>query len=305
MLIQLIIACREGRREAIASHRTLDVGCGFEAVEREFPSVELVSAPRAAGPATALGIPFADVETGTWRDRVESAWILDAHVAELDASGAFALRIEGERDELADVALQALTRYQYAVRRTNAASRTALFARLLDAYTQLVDADTPAARALRVRGLDTWQWLLRLYPEASLGAQLTALLLHATAGDRRVHRAVLALLLDGIEREIDPGEIERALMLLDAKPASLSRLAPDAEALAVLDADTLSFLSLGAEALLRDRGRAHTRARVSRSFRRLRSTNRFYLATMRHEPAVDDMLYELMSLRGSAAALGG
>src|SRR5262249_6256038 len=145
-------------------------GVDVTALKREFPAVDIVTSEPPE-------LPFVAIDASAWRDPRCSTWVLDAHVEQLDALGPFAVHVSGDGDDAADVAFEVLTRYQRFIRRTNEASNGPVFARLLDQHAALFDAERPLGRSLRARGLDTWQWALRLCPTADLGLQLAALVL--------------------------------------------------------------------------------------------------------------------------------
>lgn len=120
-------------------------------ITAEFPSVEVTTHA-----ADAIAI---DAEA--W-SRAETFLPFDELVA---SSSATHLAVRGEHD-LVRSAIEILTRYQRFLHHRNGASTGAFFDAVLHRRALAGNAD---------RGLDTWQWLLRLAPSAPLALQLSAL----------------------------------------------------------------------------------------------------------------------------------
>src|SRR5262249_47315144 len=85
-----------------------------------------------------------------------------------------AIMVRGER-HVEHVACEALTRYQRFIQRRNGSSRTPTFGAVLRAHQALHAERNPLFKADLHHALDTWQWMLRLDPSATLTAQLAAL----------------------------------------------------------------------------------------------------------------------------------
>ena len=79
-------------------------------------------------------------------------------------------------DRLAETALQIAIRYQRFDLSTNPASATPFFQQILAAHEGMFDRRRPLIAADHDHALDTWRWVLRLEPHASLSLQLAALL---------------------------------------------------------------------------------------------------------------------------------
>jgi hypothetical protein len=130
----------------------------------------------AGGPPCAL--PVLELTLAEWRsdsfpfrdfDRFAEALAADA------PGGAFEIRLSGEARWLAPAARQVVTRCQRLAARRNAASACELFERVLASHRRLHAPTRPQAAPVYAHALDTWQWLLRLDPEAGLVPQLAAL----------------------------------------------------------------------------------------------------------------------------------
>jgi hypothetical protein len=204
-----------------------------------------------------------------------------------------------------------LTRCQRWMDRRNEESRGPLFDRVLRRHREAHDLARPLVRADYNHALDTWQWLLRLAPDAGLAAQLAALFhdverLTSEAGARVEHRAadyqafkdahaargaeLAGVLLD--EAGIEPSARRRTtrLIALHEQPPAADDDGDDcdAEAISLLnDADALSFFSLNSVGYLDYFGPEQTRKKVAYTLRRLRPEARSYLAGMRLPPAVE------------------
>ncbi len=135
-------------------------------------------------------------------------------------------------------AMEILTRAQPVIQRTNAASRTELFGRVLFERRLHADLDSPDGRAAHLEGLDAWQWLLRMQPEASLPSQLAALL--GAGGVADPERALAHL-------ELPAPELMQAAGLLATHPARSTALG-DAWSLAFLAHRTSRLFDLDADA---------------------------------------------------------
>ncbi len=129
-------------------------------IATEFPSIKIER-------AHAVRVDDAIIDADEWRKATSFAEVDET----LARSRGDALMVRGDRHvEL--VACEALTRYQRFVQRRNGSSRTRIFEQILRAHQALCE---PIVTNEFDRALDTWQWMLRLDPAATLTAQLAAL----------------------------------------------------------------------------------------------------------------------------------
>ena len=290
-------------------------GSTWEALAVEFPEVEIH--PGGVIPSRDLHcLPALPVEE--WESQNFNFWALDSQVnglAERDGGGPFALVILGGREELPAVAREVLTRCQRWMNRRNGASRNPLFDQALAVHREAHDLSKPLVRADYDHALDTWQWVMRLAPDAGLAVQLAALFhdferLVSEADARVEHRssdyqafkdrhaergAELAdTVLQGVG--IDLATRQRTAHLIARHDAPDPR-DPEAGDLALLnDADALSFVSLNSACYLDYFGPEPTRRNVAYTLRRLRPEARRHLGAMRLRPLV------LEALTGELAA---
>lgn len=213
------------------------------------------------------------------------------------------LVLEGDEDGLPAVP-EVLTRYQRWFNRRTGASRDAVFDRVLSVHRQLHDCGKPLVRADLDHAIDTWQWLLRLDPNASLALQLAAIFhdverLESEADQRVEHRvrdyrsfkdlhaqrgsdvAFDVLVDSGIDRSI----ATRTRELI----ASHERPHEDREVAVLNDADGLSFFSLNSAGYLDYFGALQTRRKISYTLARLGRKARFRMAAIRMRPDVETL----------------
>jgi hypothetical protein len=269
----------------------------WPALGSSFPHILLATEGQASG------LPRLDVGLEEWESRSFNFYALDG---ELDAlaeghDGPFAIVLQGSREQLARSADGVLTRCQRWLDRRNHASRSRLFDRVLAVHREAHDLAKPLVRADYNHALDTWQWLLRLAPEAGLADQLAALFhdverLVSEADARVEHRAADyqafkddhaargATLADALlaEAGIDAAARHRAARLIAVHERPAAAGEPEAEAISRLnDADALSFFSLNSVGYLDYFGPEQTRRKVAYTLRRLRPAARRHLAGMR------------------------
>jgi hypothetical protein len=257
-------------------------------------------------------IPSLFLKMENWESQNFNFYDLDG---QLDASaesqgGPFSLVLLGDAEELARCALGVLTRCQRWIDRRNEGSRDALFDRVLAKHRGAHDLAKPLVRADYNHALDTWQWLLRLTPDASLTVQLAALfhdverliseadvrVEHRVADYQRfkdAHAARGAELAEALLATAGCGEETRRgtarLIAVHERPPSAGDR--DAEAISLLnDADALSFFSLNCVGYLDYFGPEATRKKVEFTLSRLRPAARRYLAGMRLPGMVAEML---------------
>ena len=197
------------------------------------------------------------------------------------------------------VAGEALSRYQRWIGRRNGASATRTFDGVLEALGAL--ACTPPFLPEDVGHMvDTWQWLLRLDPTASLRSQLAALVheVDRVARDpkeRLEHHArsdangvahgsarALSLLTGAGLSDVEAGGVRDVLSL---QPQH------EREALLVEDADALSFLSLASARYADHFGLAQTRRKIAFTVGRLGPLARRKLALIRLRPDVARLVH--------------
>jgi hypothetical protein len=275
----------------------------WAALTRDFPAVELRS-PTEVDPRDLPSLPLPAAE---WESNFFNFYELDGRVDALaERGGPFALDILGGGAELPRIAREILTRCQRWLDRRNGASRGELFDRVLGRHRREHDLSKPLVRADYNHALDTWQWALRLAPEADLAIQLAALLHDverlATEADRRIehHAADYQAFKDGhaargaelaeallAEAGVDGATRQRTARLIAAHEHPAAPGDPDAGAIALLnDADALSFFSLNSVGYLDYFGPEATRRKVAYTLRRLRPGARRHLDGMRLRPVV-------------------
>jgi hypothetical protein len=274
----------------------------WERLATDFPAVALVAgAPPRDLPALTLAIE-------PWESQNFNFHELDGRLDALaeSRSGPFALVLLGRGEDLRRSSHGVLTRCQRWMDRRNAASRGELFDRVLAEHRRAHDLAKPLVRADYNHALDTWQWMLRLAPDADLASQLAALLHDAerlvSEADARVeHRAADyqafkdehaesgAKLAETLLAKAGVGAADRLraarLIAVHERPPEPGDA--DAGAVSLLnDADALSFLSLNSVGYLDYFGPEQTRKKVAYTLRRLRPESRRYLDGLRLRPLV-------------------
>jgi hypothetical protein len=257
---------------------------GWDRLAAEFPMVAVQ--PLVSGE----GAQVLRLEVEEWRAPDFDPFAWDPRVFSAAGVERLALHLVGASGEpLAAAALEILTRYQGLVARRNAASSGSRFDHLLERHRALHDLGRPRARAHYQHSLDTWQWVLRLAPEADLAVQVAALFhdgddpafeeASLTGGEERT-RALLS------ELEVDAATRERACELVTRQER------PGCEAaLALLDeADALSCFSLHSPGFLRCFNPAHARHQVASALMRPRPEHDLQLERMYLAPRVRTLL---------------
>jgi hypothetical protein len=256
-----------------------------------------------------------------WESQFFNFWELDTLLDELAerSAGPFAILLAGEEDRLVSFACEVLTRCQRLMDRRNAASRGELFEGALAEHRAMHDLAKPLVRADYDHALDTWQWALRLEPEAGLAVQLAALFHDVerlvSEADRRIEQhaadyqvfkddhalrgawmAGEALARAGVDEVIR----ERVSRLVAEHERPAREGDPEAEEIALLnDADALSFFSLNSAGYLDYYGPEQTRRKVAYTLRRLRPAARRHLAGIRLR---SEVAAALACASGTAAA---
>lgn len=271
-----------------------DIDAGI--VEREFPTVRVESASR-IDPSDIV------VDDHVWRGAFDLR-TFDEKVEHAGSVISFAVR----GHDPARIACEVLTRYQRLLSRRNHASSTPLFDAVLRAHAGLHDVSLPLVKADLDHAVDTWQWLLRLQPEAGLAPQLAALFhdierLESEARERIEHRAPDYQTFKDAHAQKGA---ERAFEILLKAGVSQSdaehvrdlvcrheRRAGDAEVLLLNDADALSFFSLNSPGYIDYFGLAQTRRKVAYTLSRLGVRAREKLDWVRLRPDVERLLREV------------
>lgn len=273
----------------------------LRALLTEFPSLR-IHVGEAALPCPAIRL---DIDA-FWAADFD-AHAMDCTCEELGRRGDFGLRLEGYEVSAAE-AHAVLTRSQRFLARRNQDSAGPLFDRVLACHRELHDCRKPLVRADLDHALDTWQWLLRMDPGASLAVQVAALFhdierLVSEADARIEHHASdypefkneharrggamtrAALATTGL----DQATIDRAAELVAAHEQPGSH----AERLLLNEADALSFFSLNSTGFLGYYGVEHTRRKIAYTLGRLRESVRWRLSQIRYHPTVAGMLREV------------
>ncbi|HEX3555581.1 MAG TPA: DUF4202 family protein [Thermoanaerobaculia bacterium] len=256
------------------------------------------------------------LRTEDWESPFFNFYDFDFQIDGFAEAGAFTVILTGDPDRLSRALDEVLTRCQRHMDRRNTASRGPSFDRVLRVHRGMHDLAKPLVRADWNHALDTWQWTLRLEPEAGLAVQLAALFHDmerlATEADARVehraqdyqgfkddharHGAELAAEALGAAG-VDSATLTRAARLIAGHERPPTAGDPDAAGLALLnDADALSFFSLNSVGYLDYFGPEPTRRKVAWTLRRLRPAARRHLAGMRLVPEVRSALAELAGL---------
>jgi hypothetical protein len=211
--------------------------------------------PLAAG----VGAQVLRLDVEEWRTPGFEPSTWDARVFSAAKAERLALHLVGAQgEELAEAALEILTRYQGLISRRNAACASSVFDCLLDRHRSLHDMSLAKGRAHYQHSLDTWQWVLRLEPEADLAVQVAALFhevggpLFEGATPARSADMARELLADlGVEL----GTRERVCRLITHG----ERASEEAERELLDKADSLSFCSLHTSDFLRSFGSEYAR----------------------------------------------
>jgi len=240
----------------------------------EHPSVAVVRTPH---PGTSDPI----IDANAWMSLERFREFDDAVLR----SSSTALSVCGAAVDVALVAVQALTRWQRFVRRRNPASHSAMFNGALRVHAELHEANNTLVQASLDHAIDTWQWMLRLAPEASCAVQLAALF-------RDVER---------LEREgfLRRARVDEATSLRVREIVALhERREHDPEADLLNDADGLSFFSLDSSGYADHFGPEQTRKKVAYTFARLSVVARRRLATtVRLRPDIEAHLDAVQTVR--------
>jgi hypothetical protein len=281
--------------------------------------------PEAFAPAwSEAAIP---VLAGRWVNDDTDLLALDDEVLRcLGRHGRCELRIVddgADAERLEEAALQLAVRFQRFDASTNPASATPFFQQILASHEGMFDRRRPLVAADHDHALDTWRWVLRLEPHASLSLQLAALLHDVErleAGDgrpdaaaadylelKRAHAEASARLVVGVLESLStPGPlIERTRALVaDHEDARAEEPVEPAAAL-LANADALSFFSLGAPAYARHAGAAALTRKVVHAVWRLDVEGHSWLARLKMPRTIRALVFEALEARRAAPPLAG
>ncbi len=273
-------------------------GHGWPLVQHEFPTVQL--APLSAG----RGARVLRLDASEWNLPAFDPMAWDGRL--LDAAEStewLAFHLEGASHEaLVLAALEILTRYQCLTGRRNPASAMPLFNRLLARHRALHDLGHPGSRVAYYRALDTWQWTLRLRPDADVPVQAVALLCAAEQPTRPLQelratgRACPARGADRVAPLLAEAGADDALCRRARELAVRAGPPCDERHWSLLDsADALSFFTRDASAYFREAAPEHRRRYVAATLARLRPEHLHWLGHVRLAPAVRALLESLLA----------
>ena len=206
------------------------------------------------------------------------------------------LAVCGTPGSIARTTSQILTRYQRFIRRRNGHSESDTFDRVLDEHAKLHASEKPLVVADFDHAIDTWQWMLRLEPDASAAAQMAALFhdverllsecekrVEHLAPDYQEFKNAHARRGAAFARElltragVPPAQVSRAAELIEAH----EQPGADAELALLNDADALSFFSLNSSGYVDYFGVEQARRKVRYTLSRLRTVQRTRITQMR------------------------
>lgn len=293
----------------------IPLGCELigHAIAAEFPSVQIRH--QRTPDARAIAI-----HADAWRAAKVHLWDFDRAVdaARLPRD----LHLGGSREAVTAVARDVVVRVGRWLGITNRASRAPAFRRALARHHALYQSRAPLVIADQAHALDTWQWLLRLSPRATLWAQLAALFhdverrftesterTEHRAGDYAAFKAAharaggahAAAILEGCGV---PGHIAaRVQSLIAAHDGGASMAGNNPAELGDLeDADALSFFSLNSPGYLAYFGPALTAKKVAFSFGRLSQRGRAELSRLNLTADIAAMTRPLLDRGASRGA---
>jgi hypothetical protein len=272
----------------------------------EFPSVTITTSH-----VELVNSPLVDAEA--WRNST-SFRAFDDLVERLRGDE---LVLRGDAN-VARTVCQILTRYQRFLDRRNDASAHPTFDVVVRAHRAIHEERRAFGNTDLSRALDTWQWILRLEPDANLVVQLVALFRPVERIEDGVKSRSLTLSRLGarhlFDEQVSQGafEYERSGHVTGERTFNILRAAGFDEATArrvremvsqedrvatgpasVLgDAEGLSFLSLGSSTYLDCYGKEQTRRRIGVVLRRLSRIAREKLELVRFRPDVLEVLRE-------------
>lgn len=228
---------------------------------RDFPTVE-------AACRLEPGDDTVSVESTAWRDGDADFYWIDAQADALGERGLVPAATAGEPL----IRLELLTRCQrWLDRRNRHAAPASWFDELLRFHRSLFDREKPLDRAAHNRALDTWQWVLRLDPDAGPALQVAALF--GSAGERAGDQLAGAPAPRPIA--LRAAHLVRGLLDLPADDDG------DGDASVLDDAGCLSFFAFGSSSFLDDHGEVETRRTIAAILQRLSLRACAYLPAVR------------------------
>lgn len=242
------------------------------------------------------GAAIADALTSLeWRSESFDFWAFDRRVDHLHARGK-PLHVIAPPSEVTAMRIELAIRTQRLSATRNTCTEPAWFTRVLDEHRKLHDLDKPLVRADHDHALDTWQWTLRLDPEASAAVQLAALLHDIERLTSEVDVRIEHLFTD-YQRFKDAhaaagARFARSLCERAGVPEAIAdeasaliavheRVGDSPRLCAINDADALSFFSFNSPGYLRYFGADQTAKKVNYTYQRMSDAARRWLDRMR------------------------
>ena len=237
-----------------------------------------------------------------WRSDAFDFWAFDRRVDHLAARGE-PLSVIAAADEIAPLRNQLAIRTQRVGVRRNACSRAGWFTRVLIDHRAQHDLRKPLVQADLDHAIDTWQWTLRLDPEASAPVQLAGLLHDverlATEAEHRSEHLAADYQVFKDAHATAGAAMARALLDRASVPAEIAdqtcaliavheRAGESPNLRAVNDADALSFFSLNSPGYLAYFGSEQTAKKVAYTYRRMSAAARGWLEQLRMPALVRD-----------------
>ncbi len=264
---------------------TRDVDSALRTLRREFPGVAL----DVDWHADSIATPLPTIDLASWNDTSRDFPPFDAHVEDLARHGPATIVLRGEAVECLRASHEMLTRWQRLLDRRSGESRTRAFDELLGRFRSMHDMEKPLAVADHRHAIDTWQWVLRLAPDAPGSLQIAALLHDVErlesesdarvehlrpdyAAFKRSHAHRGAQIASALAREcgFDEGTCERVGDLVRHHETS----GEDADLALLNDADALSFFSQNSSGYLDYFGPDQTRRKIAYTLGRMRGPAR-------------------------------
>lgn len=288
MLEQIVITSGDARGTPVTP-------ASIRELAAQFPSVYISAMP---GAGNAMR-----VHANEWRRRDFDVYRFDYEL-DLAHDDELTLHIV-EDDPPRGAALEILNRCQRAIGRRNRHTQCARFEKALAALRAMHDLGKPLVRADYNHALDTWQWLLRLAPEASLALQLAALFhdverLDSEADVRVEHRAADYAAFKAEHAVRGAAKASAVLAKCGIDEATCRRVAAliggherrdgdDAELAVLNDADALSFFSLNSTGFADYYGPEHTRRKLRYTLARLGTEARSHLSSIHLRGDVEEL----------------